>query len=185
MPNYANSPLPQIISTFTSFYFAEGTTRTEFDPYLCIQNPGAIGHVTITYMKGDGTTVTSGLDRRTNSRADRSPWTTLGVGDDVAHDFAPRWSAQTDEQISPSAPCTSTTRAVDGRARRHGRDRPADTFYFAEGNTGAGRFEEWLCHAEPGPPQPRHITYMFADGARQNQDVPGGAHARTTSRSTT
>ena len=41
----------------TTFYFAEGTCRPDFDPYLCIQNPGdADADVTITYMKGDGTT---------------------------------------------------------------------------------------------------------------------------------
>ena len=39
----------------TTFYFAEGTCRPGFDPYICIQNPGAKdAEVTITYMKGDG-----------------------------------------------------------------------------------------------------------------------------------
>ena len=46
----------------TTFYFAEGTCRPDFDPYFCIQNPGsAAADVTLTYMKGDGTTAT---DRR-------------------------------------------------------------------------------------------------------------------------
>ncbi|MBU4175002.1 MAG: hypothetical protein KKB90_13275, partial [Actinobacteria bacterium] len=43
--------------TTTSFYFAEGTCRPGFDPYICIQNPGATdADVKVTYMLGDGTT---------------------------------------------------------------------------------------------------------------------------------
>jgi len=39
----------------TSLYFAEGTVRDGFDPYLCIQNPqDEDAEVKITYMKGDG-----------------------------------------------------------------------------------------------------------------------------------
>jgi hypothetical protein len=37
--------------------FAYKACRPGFDPYICIQNPGAAdAAVTITYMKGDGTT---------------------------------------------------------------------------------------------------------------------------------
>ncbi|MBU1942502.1 MAG: hypothetical protein KKE36_02385, partial [Actinobacteria bacterium] len=39
-----------------TFYFAEGTCRPGYDPYICVQNPGnEDAQVTITYMKGDGT----------------------------------------------------------------------------------------------------------------------------------
>ncbi len=70
MPNYANSPLPELVTTFTTFYFAEGTTRPGFDPYLCIQNPGAaVADVTITYMKGDGTTATQDVTSRPRTPA--------------------------------------------------------------------------------------------------------------------
>lgn len=42
--NYANSQLPQVVTTTPSpvWYFAEGTTRPNFQSYICIQNPGAI-----------------------------------------------------------------------------------------------------------------------------------------------
>ncbi|MBU1670025.1 MAG: glycoside hydrolase family 5 protein, partial [Actinobacteria bacterium] len=41
-----------------SFYFAEGTTRPGFDTWLCVGNPSDEdqAQVSITYMKGDGTT---------------------------------------------------------------------------------------------------------------------------------
>ena len=44
------------IENFT-LYFAEGTTRPGFEPYICILNPDpATADVTITYMLGDGNT---------------------------------------------------------------------------------------------------------------------------------
>jgi hypothetical protein len=57
---------------------------------------------------------------------------------------------------------------------------PQTTFLFAEGYTGAG-FEEWLCLQNPNPdPTTAHITYMFADGTTQTQDVPIGPTTRAT-----
>src|SRR5659263_191411 len=53
-----------------TFDFAEGTCRPGFDPYLCIQNPGGSdAAVTITYMKGDGTTDSETLNVAKNSRS--------------------------------------------------------------------------------------------------------------------
>ncbi|NPV60964.1 MAG: IPT/TIG domain-containing protein, partial [Actinobacteria bacterium] len=50
-------PPPPPPTTNTTFYFAEGTCRPAFDPYLCIQNPGEqAAEVKITYMLGSGTT---------------------------------------------------------------------------------------------------------------------------------
>ncbi|MBU4174152.1 MAG: hypothetical protein KKE90_11760, partial [Actinobacteria bacterium] len=44
-------------SPSTVFYFAEGSCRPGFDPYICIQNPREDdADVKITYMLGDGTT---------------------------------------------------------------------------------------------------------------------------------
>ena len=49
-------PVPPVPGPY-EFYFAEGTCRPGFDPYICIQNPGDNdADVKITYMKGDGTT---------------------------------------------------------------------------------------------------------------------------------
>ena len=54
-------------------------------------------------------------------------------------------------------------------------------WYFAEGYTGAGVFEEWLCLMNPDPaPTTAHITYMFSDGSTQTQDLPLGPTSRTT-----
>ena len=76
-------------SPVTTFYFAEGTCRPGFDPYFCIQNPGSTAaNVTLTYMKGDGTTATDQVTVPANARATVSPRAKLGTGNDAAHDFS-------------------------------------------------------------------------------------------------
>ncbi|MCG2817805.1 MAG: hypothetical protein L6433_02200 [Actinomycetia bacterium] len=73
----------------SSFYFAEGTCRPGFDPYLCIQNPGAgDAEVKVTYMLGDGTTREETLTVAASSRSTVVVKQTLGEGDDPAHDFS-------------------------------------------------------------------------------------------------
>jgi len=77
------------LSSAQTFFFAEGTCRPGFDPYITIQNPGAAtANVTITYFKGDGTTVNQTLTVAAHSRSTVTVRNTLGTGDDAAHDFS-------------------------------------------------------------------------------------------------
>jgi hypothetical protein len=76
-------------SLASTFYFAEGTCRPGFVPYFCIQNPGnTTANVTLTYMKGDGTTATDQVTVMPKSRLTTSPINKLGTGNDAAHDFS-------------------------------------------------------------------------------------------------
>lgn len=71
------------------FCFAEGTCRPNFDPWICIQNPGLYAaSLRITYMKGDGSTAVQNLTVSGGSRATVHPADILGVGDDNAHDYS-------------------------------------------------------------------------------------------------
>ncbi len=73
----------------TSFYFAEGTTRPGFVPYLTVQNPGgAQANVSVTYMRGDGATVRDRLSVGPNSRTTVCPADKLGAGGSAASDFS-------------------------------------------------------------------------------------------------
>jgi hypothetical protein len=73
----------------TTYYFAEGTCRPNFDPYICILNGGDLSaNVTITYMKGDGTTKQQSLTVPIDTRSTVRVLDTLGVGNDPAHDFS-------------------------------------------------------------------------------------------------
>ena len=54
----------------STFDFAEATCRPGFDPYFTIQNPGNMdAAVTITYMKGDGTTQNQNISVKKRSRS--------------------------------------------------------------------------------------------------------------------
>jgi IPT/TIG domain len=87
------------------FYFAEGTCRPGFDPYLCVQNPGGKdAAVTITFMKGDGSTQQTSLSVKKNSRSTVKVKDILGEGDDAAHDFSSRVECTNGQQIIAERP---------------------------------------------------------------------------------
>lgn len=73
----------------STWYFAEGTTRPNFDPYICVQNPGtAVAHVQIAYLLGNGVPKNQVFDVQAQSRVTIRVLDVLGQGDDVAHDFS-------------------------------------------------------------------------------------------------
>jgi hypothetical protein len=92
-------------STSSTFYFAEGTCRPNFDPYICIQNPGSKeAAVTITYMKGDGTTDEQTLSVPANSRSTVRVKDKLGEAPDAAHDFSTRVACTNGQGIIAERP---------------------------------------------------------------------------------
>jgi hypothetical protein len=89
----------------STFYFAEGTCRPNFDPYFCIQNPGTTdANVTITYMKGDGNTDTQDVAVPKNSRVTVAARDKLGTGDDAAHDFSAKVECTNGQSIIAERP---------------------------------------------------------------------------------
>ena len=98
--------LANAVTVFNStFYFAEGTCRPDFDPYFCIQNPGTMdANVTITYMKGDGTTDTQDVAVPRNSRVTVAARDKLGTGDDAAHDFSAKVECTNGQSIIAERP---------------------------------------------------------------------------------
>lgn len=71
------------------WYFAEGTCRPGFDPYLCIQNPRkTASEVKITYMLGDGTTKEHQVTIPPETRVTVNPKDTIGSADSDACDFS-------------------------------------------------------------------------------------------------
>jgi hypothetical protein len=88
-PGAGESNAQTFTTNATTFYFAEGTCRPNFDPYFCIQNPGSTAaNVTLTYMKGDGSTATDTVSVAPNSRSTVIPRNKLGTGNDPSHDFS-------------------------------------------------------------------------------------------------
>lgn len=167
-PNYANSPLPQVITANPSpvWYFAEGTCRPGFEPYLTIENPGAIdASVLITYMLGNGKNVTDSLMVRKNSRATVSPKTKIATADDPSSDFSAKVECINGQKIMAERPMYFNYRgAWNGGHDVVGATNPGTVFYFAEGTTRPD-FDPYLCIQNTGGRSADvTITYMMGDG---------------------
>ncbi|RJP31042.1 MAG: hypothetical protein C4536_08890 [Actinobacteria bacterium] len=77
------------LSPAEAFYFAEGTCRPGFDPYLTILNPQLANvQVKMTFMRGDGTTAEQLSEVPAHSRFTVFVPNILGRGNDAAHDFS-------------------------------------------------------------------------------------------------
>ena len=160
-----------------SWYFAEGTCRPNFEPYLCIQNPGsAASSVKITYMKGDGKTVVQTLTVGKRSRSTVRVKGVLGEGDTPAYDFSCKVETTNGQNIIVERPMYfNYSGNWTGGHDVMGALAPSGSFYFAEG-TCRPNFESYLCLQNPGSSLAAvRITYMKASGANQvqNLDVPG------------
>ena len=89
----------------TTFYFAEGTCRPGFDTYFCVQNPGAgPADVTLTFMKGDGTTSKQNIEVAAHARTTVLASSVLGTGNDAAHDFSTRVECTNKQSIIVERP---------------------------------------------------------------------------------
>ena len=164
-----------------SFYFAEGTTRPGFDPYLCIQNPcRSDANVVITYMRGDGTTVEQALTVPAQARSTVSAKDFLGEGEDPAFDFSCTVECNNNLWIVAERPMYFDYNGWPGGHDVVGALSSAGTFYFAEGTTRPG-FDTYLCIQNPGIAHANvKITYMKGDGTTAERDISVPAESRLT-----
>jgi hypothetical protein len=172
---------PTVASTF---YFAEGTCRPGFDTYFCIQNPvDKTANVTITYMKGDGTTNTQTLTVPKHSRSTVSARDRLGTGDDAAHDFSARVDCTNKLPIVVERPMYFNYKgAWTGGSAVVGATSTASTFYFAEG-TCRPNFETYFCIQNPGDTNANvTISYTKGNATADSQTLTVARHSRSTVR---
>jgi poly-gamma-glutamate capsule biosynthesis protein CapA/YwtB (metallophosphatase superfamily) len=165
-----------------TFYFAEGTCRPGFDPYICIQNPASNkAAVKITYMLGDGTTREQLLSVAGNSRATAVVKDVLGEHDDPAHDFSAKVETAGATGIIAERPMYFAYKGVwTGGHDVIGAPAPASSFYFAEG-TCRPDFAPYICVQNPGAtPANVTVTYMLGDGGNRNQQVTVAPNSRYT-----
>lgn len=157
-------------------YFAEGTTRENFQEWICLENPGEVAaNVTITYMLGTGENRDQGVVVAAHSRTTVNVNAFIGPGQDVSA----RVSA--DQLIVAERPMYFNYNGVyTGGHVAMGTLAPGRVWYFAEGTTRGG-FEEWLTLQNPGAQAANvAITYMFGDGSTQQQLLTVGAATRAT-----
>ena len=107
------------------FYFAEGTCRPNFDPFFCVQNPGASDvEVVLTYMLGDGRSVKQAVTVAHGSRFTVNVKDKLGSADDTAHDFSARVASSPGEidEIIVERPIYFNYRSASGAYLTGGHD---------------------------------------------------------------
>ena len=139
-------------------------------------NPGTAATTAhITYMFADGTTQTQDVPIGATTRA------TVKVNDVVGPDKDVSIKVEASAPIVAERPMYfNYGESGPGATMWWAPPAPQTTFLFAEGYTGAG-FDEWLCLMNPDTAATTaHITYMFADGTTQTQDVPIGPTTRAT-----
>jgi len=169
----------------STFYFAEGTTRPNFDPYICIQNPGSTAaNITITYMKGDGTTDSQHEQIPKNTRATFLPRSKLGTGDDTAHDFSTKVECTNGGKIIAERPMYFNykpgTNNWNGGLDVVGATAPSSAFYFAEG-TCRPSYDPYICIQNPGGTAANvTLTYMKGDGSTATDQVTVAPNSRST-----
>jgi hypothetical protein len=170
-------------SPSSTFYFAEGTTRPGFEPYFCIQNPGgSLANVSLTYMRGDGTSAVQNVGVSAHSRATVRPGDILGTADDAAHDFSTTVTCAGGQQVLVERPMYFDYHGWSGGSDVVGAVQPATTFSFAEGTTRPG-FETYFTLGNPtGAAATVRLSYMRGDGALVYQNVMVAAGARATVR---
>jgi outer membrane protein assembly factor BamB len=137
-------------SAGTSWYFAEGTTRSNFAEWLCLMNPrGQDTTATILYMKASGAPVTVNKNLKANSR------TTVYVNDEVGPEQDVSVLVTSADPIVAERPMYfqylpdgGTSPMWKGGHNTAGAPYAAYRWDFAEGCTRDG-FKTFLCIANP------------------------------------
>jgi hypothetical protein len=158
--NQASAILTVTVDAF-SYTMAEGATGGFFDTDILIANPNSVvAPVTVTYLKGDGTTIAQNLDLPAMSR------TTIAVDSIAGLEDTEVSSTVTSNQALPLI--VERTMRWDatgyGAHTERATDAPAKTWYFAEGSQGF--FQTFVLLANPGSvSNDATITFLLENGA--------------------
>jgi hypothetical protein len=152
---------------FTSYYFAEGTTRPGFEEWLTIQNPGTEEiAISAVYLLGTGSPVTKDYAIPPKSR------TTLYVPTEVGQDKDVSVYLESSSLFLAERPMYFNYQGTRGWNWTGGHcvigaTSPATQWFLAEGYTGHG-FEEWICILNDNPSEVTvNITYYPEGGAKE------------------
>ncbi len=128
------------------WYFAEGTTRTNFDEYLCVQNPGdSVADITVTFMTATGANIP--LTFSVNPHSRYTVWVNPVVGPE--QDLS--MQVDSSQPVICERPMYFAYKGAltDGHDVMGAKTAGAKNWYFAEGYAGSG-FEQYLSIQNPG-----------------------------------
>ena len=166
------------LSARPSWYFAEGTTRSNFDTYLCLANPNdTTATVKVAYLLSGGGKIEKGYSVAPTSR------TTLIARNDVGtgRDFSCRITSTNEVGIIAERPMYFKYGvAWTGGSDAMGTSYPKPSWYFAEGTT-RPNFATYICLSNPSEKGAQvKVTYLKGDGSTAEQQVFVAALSRTT-----
>lgn len=149
----------------TQWYFAEGTTREDFETWLCLANPGAVeAHTAVRAMSKGGEVWDMDISVPASSR------TSLYLNGILEPDLDIALCVASDQVIFAERPLYFRYRDIwAGGHCVCGINQPAREWYFAEGTTREG-FETWLCLANPGDVEAEvEVDYLLAGGVDEHR----------------
>ncbi len=168
--------------TSTRFLFAEGTTRSGFQTWLALQNPGdAEANVLVTYVYADGTPpVPQNVVVPAKSRLTVDVNSGAGAEKDVSMAVNSTRRIVAERVMYFTCPTPILGSRPSGVHNCSGADEGATSWYFAEGTT-RGNFQQWLCLMNPtGREAEVTVRYMKASGPAVDVRKTLEADSRTT-----
>jgi hypothetical protein len=172
----ASHILPGDFEVESTWYLAEGTTRSGFEEWISIVNPGGEeARVRITYM------LASGENRVQDIAVGPRTRHTVDVNLFLGPELDASAVVESDRDVVVERPMYFDYHGKwDGGHNVAGQSRAGTTWYLAEGTTRSG-FEEWISIVNPGGEEARvRITYMLASGENRVQDIAVGPRTRHT-----
>ncbi|MEW6554169.1 MAG: hypothetical protein AB1384_07785 [Actinomycetota bacterium] len=147
----------------SEYFFAEGTTRSGFEQYLTLQNPGQTDiSVHAVYMPDTGGTMEADYRVPASERATVYVPQEVGEGRDVSVRLTCSEPFLAERPLYFDYTGTGDWHWTGGHCVI-GATGAAATWFFAEGYTGAG-FEEWICIQNPGDETAEVTITYFPEG---------------------
>ncbi len=161
----------------SAFYFAEGTTRTNFQEYLCLGNSGdQAASAEVAYLFSDGTTQDANYSVPANSRSTVNVNSEVGADKDVSiviQSSTPDLVAERPMYFNYNGIWTGGSDALGAVA-------PDTDWYFAEGNT-LPEFDEYITVLNPGAAAADLTFHYMVEGVGEETVSDSvGAHSRAT-----
>lgn len=164
------------------FYFAEGTTRPDFETYFCILSPEERdAEVRLTYMRVNGTVEEQFITVPATSRVTLSAKDRLGSAADESCDFSTKVESLNGATILAERSMYFNYRGIwSGGHSTIGAEASSFELFFAEGCTRPG-FDTYFCIMNPhGRSAEVTLTYMRGEGDPVEQKVTVPATSRKT-----
>jgi hypothetical protein len=144
------------------WYFAEGTTRSGFEEWLCMMNPGADTTARVEFLFNGAEPLVKEYPLKAHSR------TTVDVNAEVGPEKDVSIKVTTPGEVLCERPMYFKYHGKwEGGHDVVGSTAGARTWYFPTASSGPG-FESWLCVANPGALKNKMVLEVFGDGGDYN-----------------